>query len=766
MSVLRVATAVLVGLLVLLEPASAQSFTAENGATVTVEKGLDVTGDLSESGGGTLTFAAGAALRLTGSSQQAVGAGPLSMADLELDNANGAALNSAVDVTGTLTLTDGGLTTNGNLTLTSTGESASARISGSGSGTLSGDVTAERFVERKDGGAETSHWRMMASPLGSALDEENGGGGGEHDTYSGAPLLSNTWTQGDGTTGANHQGSGASPSVFFYDEAASVGTDPSQGWDAVDDLTSPTGETGISAQEGFAVYLFRDRDFDGTDEGFPITLSVTGSVASTENDGSTVSLPVSCTDNDGGADAGSDGCTDGSDGWNLVANPFLSYVDWTSGSFTTAELEGNAYVYDADNAEYDQTDGTNGGDVFIAPFQAFFVKSNAADGSEGNAALLVDSGAKADPSSSGDREFKSTEDEPLVSLQLTGEDRAEETRVTFRADAAAGKDRRDGYQLTPLDGNYHLLASQIEGRTGTFDSQYRPLPSKDSLAVDLAVTTTSGGTYTIETDTLADLPADLQVKVLDTQIGETADLRAGESLDFTVGASSAAPSENTSPRELLAEGPVQKAAASGVIEDRFDLLVIPASAIPVDLASLDATAEGAEVTLSWQTASETNNAGFAVERRTGDKAWSQIGFREGAGTTSQPQTYRFTDSEIPFEAEQVTYRLRQEDLDGSTTLSDEATVELGPPSETKLHAPFPNPAQGRATLRFELAAAADVQIAVYDVLGRRVRTVTNGRVDAGRHQRRLQTGDLPAGTYFVRMRSDRQAQTRRLTVVR
>ena len=91
-----------------------------------------MSGDLIESGGA-FSFASEAALTLSGSSQQTVGPA-VTVADLTLDNTNGAALNAAVDVTGTLTLTDGTLTTNGNLTLPSEGESSSARIAGSGSG--------------------------------------------------------------------------------------------------------------------------------------------------------------------------------------------------------------------------------------------------------------------------------------------------------------------------------------------------------------------------------------------------------------------------------------------------------------------------------------------------------------------------------------------------------------------------------------------------------------------------------------------------------
>jgi hypothetical protein len=676
-----------------------------------------------------------------------------------LDVASALTTGADLTVSDVLTLTSGTFdVTSGSLTLTSEGESSSARIAGSGSGSINGEVTAERTLDRKDGGADDSHWRFVASPVDAALDDAGGGGAGS--TFNGSPLLSNTWTQGDGMTGANFQGSGTPASVFYYDEAAPVGSDASRGWDAVDDLTNLTGE------EGFAVFLFEDQDYDGSAEGFPRTLTATGPVAD-ENTGTDVTLPVTCNDNDG-SNTGSDGCNDGYDGWNLVANPFLSHFDWYAGAVSKTNLDGPAYIYDSDNDRYQLTDGTNsnGGDPFIAPFQAVFVKASADNGDEGNVALSVNSGAKADPSSSGDREFKSTEKEPLVSLQLSDGTQAEETRITYRDGAEASKDRFDGYQLTPLSGDYHLLASEMEGRPALFDSQYRPAPAEaDTIA--LALDLTEGGTYTLETDTLQNLPSGWNVILENTDSGARWDLGAGQSATFSVeGTQSKSTAEATSPAALLKDGPtVAKASTDGDLPS-YRLYVGPAAALPVELASLEARAEGTDVQLSWQTASETSNAGFAIERRAEGGSWSQIGFREGAGTTEQARTYRFTDTGVPFEAEQVRYRLRQEDVGGATTLSDEVTVELGAPPEARLHAPFPNPSAQQATVRFEVPRSTDVEIAVYDVLGRRVETIVNGQVPAGREQRSVQTGQLAPGTYFIRMRMGETVQTERLTVVR
>ena len=57
-------------------------------------------------------------------------------------------------------------------------------------------------------------------------------------------------------------------------------------------------------------------------------------------------------------------------------------------------------------------------------------------------------------------------------------------------------------------------------------------------------------------------------------------------------------------------------------------------------------------------------------------------------------------------------------------------------------------------------------IAVYDVLGRRVATLTDGSEQAGRHRAELDAHRMPSGTYFVRMRAEDFQQTRRLTIVK
>ena len=78
----------------------------------------------------------------------------------------------------------------------------------------------------------------------------------------------------------------------------------------------------------------------------------------------------------------------------------------------------------------------------------------------------------------------------------------------------------------------------------------------------------------------------------------------------------------------------------------------------------------------------------------------------------------------------------------------------------------PNPARGAARLTVTLGAPADIKAAVYDVLGRRVATLTEGAHAAGPHALDVETAGWAPGVYTVRVRAGEAVATQRLTVVR
>ena len=210
--------------------------------------------------------------------------------------------------------------------------------------------------------------------------------------------------------------------------------------------------------------------------------------------------------------------------------------------------------------------------------------------------------------------------------------------------------------------------------------------------------------------------------------------------------------------------------------------------LPVELATFGSTStfssnEGRSapmVNLTWTTVSETDNAYFHIERAIEPASppsdstalakvltWTEVGTMPGAGTTSEAQTYRFTDTSLPFETRRAQYRLRQVDLDGSASLSDPIRIKVGNPKQLRLHAPFPNPARRQVTLRYELPADGPVRLEVYDVLGRRLQRLTaSGSRKAGRVEERIDTSRLVSGHYFLRLIAADQVRTTRFVVIR
>lgn len=191
------------------------------------------------------------------------------------------------------------------------------------------------------------------------------------------------------------------------------------------------------------------------------------------------------------------------------------------------------------------------------------------------------------------------------------------------------------------------------------------------------------------------------------------------------------------------------------------------TALPVTLTGFTAVRNGSSTVLTWQTASETNNAGFRVqyERAAG---WEALGFVPSTvddGTTGEAQSYRFVvDRRLGPGTHR--FRLEQVDLDRSTTLSDTVQVEVGMEGALHLSAPAPNPAAERATLSFAVQEGTKAEVTMYDVLGQRVRTLYEGRPPREEGRRlTVETRDLPSGVYVVRLRAGGRTQTRRLTVV-
>jgi len=88
------------------------------------------------------------------------------------------------------------------------------------------------------------------------------------------------------------------------------------------------------------------------------------------------------------------------------------------------------------------------------------------------------------------------------------------------------------------------------------------------------------------------------------------------------------------------------------------------------------------------------------------------------------------------------------------------------PIDFALHQNYPNPFNPSTTINYGLPNASEVRLAVYDLLGREVSVLVNGRKDAGVHEVRFDGSGLSSGVYLYRLTAGSFVQTRKMIVVR
>lgn len=88
------------------------------------------------------------------------------------------------------------------------------------------------------------------------------------------------------------------------------------------------------------------------------------------------------------------------------------------------------------------------------------------------------------------------------------------------------------------------------------------------------------------------------------------------------------------------------------------------------------------------------------------------------------------------------------------------------PQSVQLYQNYPNPFNPSTTISFSVPEASFAEIAVYDLLGRKLETLISGRVQAGQHSVTFDASDLSSGLYMYTLQTESQRLTRRFTVVK
>jgi hypothetical protein len=362
--------------------------------------------------------------------------------NLTINNTSGGVTVSSGQqtISGTLTLTNGLFTTNDSLLLssTSTGTARVAEITG---GSISGDVTCERYLPSSN----QAGWRILGSPI------------------SGVTLAA--WNDDfltSGFTGSNDP-SFSWISLYSYNETIAGDAD-AEGWEAPTAITDP-----INVGEGYEAYIHN----------VDTTIDVTGTL----NTGD-ISLNVSYTNSGSATD----------DGWTLVANPYMSTIDWDDADWVKTKMNNAVFIWDhinGVNASYVGGVSNNGGGPLIASSQGFAVQAN-----DVSPVLTAKEGVK----SSTDHTFWRKEAINVLRLELEGAGYRDQTTIAFNTNASiAFEEDKDARKF-----NNMFPAPNFVSTNGTDDFSINSLSFDEDMVIPLKTLINTSGVYSINVVDISD----------------------------------------------------------------------------------------------------------------------------------------------------------------------------------------------------------------------------------------------------------------------
>ncbi|MBP8823748.1 MAG: T9SS type A sorting domain-containing protein [Flavobacteriales bacterium] len=179
--------------------------------------------------------------------------------------------------------------------------------------------------------------------------------------------------------------------------------------------------------------------------------------------------------------------------------------------------------------------------------------------------------------------------------------------------------------------------------------------------------------------------------------------------------------------------------------------------LPVQLVAWGGKCHGGVVELKWTTATEQDNAFFTIEKSRDAQDWSAIGTVPGAGNSSSLTGYAFADRDAQNLAY---YRLRQTDINGTTTVSHTIAVGCGPGSGTAIVNAWDD--GGHLNLVVSSTAEGLYDLVLMDAQGKVMATRTSQVIANGTTTLRMDTQHIATGIYMVQLYNNANSMSRRV----
>ena len=199
--------------------------------------------------------------------------------------------------------------------------------------------------------------------------------------------------------------------------------------------------------------------------------------------------------------------------------------------------------------------------------------------------------------------------------------------------------------------------------------------------------------------------------------------------------------------------------------NRLKMFINFVNIIPVELTSFSASVAGSSVQLNWSTATELNNNGFEVQRKTDITDWQTLAFINGSGTTTVPQSYSYVDNSVSPNTKYY-YRLRQNDFDGSFSFSDVIEIEISSLKDYTLEQNYPNPFNPSTNISFTLPKSSYTKLTIYNQTGEVVTQLVNQQLEAGSYIYNWNAEGKSSGIYFYELQADGYIQTKKMSLLK
>ncbi len=105
-------------------------------------------------------------------------------------------------------------------------------------------------------------------------------------------------------------------------------------------------------------------------------------------------------------------------------------------------------------------------------------------------------------------------------------------------------------------------------------------------------------------------------------------------------------------------------------------------------------------------------------------------------------------------------------LYGDTVLTDVENISSEMPTSYALSQNYPNPFNQTSIFKFQCSMKGHVNVSVYDITGREVRTLVNETLQPGTYEVRFDGSELNSGVYFVRMTAGEFTDTKRMVLLK